>query len=319
MDIRQLRYLIALARHKHFTRAAEACCVTQPTLSGRVRQLEEELGTALVVRGQRYHGLTPEGERVLRWAQRIVEDCDGMRQDLAMLSEAPEGHLTLGVIPSAMPCLPVLTDRLRARYPRVGFTLLSRTSRQIAHEIEDFTLDAGITYLDNEPLSTGPTWPLYRERYRLFLRADHPLADRRELPWAEAAQHALCALTPDMQNRRIIDAAFQAAGRAPRPMIESNSAIALCAHIESGGFACVLPEYFLTILGGSGRLRAIPLVSPTVGPLVGITALARDPRPALLAALIEASAGFDTALAAAHRASFIDGAYDAIEIGDLQS
>ena len=131
------------------------------------------------------------------------------------------------------------------------------------------------------------------------MRADHALADRAEITWAEAAQHALCALTPDMQNRRIIDAAFAEAGRAPTPMIESNSVIALCAHLESGGFACVLPEYFLTILGGSGRLRAIPLVAPAVAHTVGIVALDRDPQPTLLAALIEVAAGVEAALAAA--------------------
>jgi len=68
VDIRQLQYLVALAREKHFTRAAQACHVTQPTLSGRIRQLEQELGVPIVERGQRFHGLTPEGERVLEWA-----------------------------------------------------------------------------------------------------------------------------------------------------------------------------------------------------------------------------------------------------------
>ena len=297
MDIRQLRYLIALAREKHFTRAAEACFVTQPTLSGRVRQLEDELGVQIVLRGQRYHGLTPEGERVLRWAQRILDDFDGMRQDLAMLSDAPEGRMTLGVIPSAMPCLPPLTQALRDRYPRVGFEILSRTSRQIAQELADFSLDAGVTYLDNEPLEAGAeAWPLYREQFRLFLRADHPLADRAEIPWAEAASHALVALTPDMQNRRIIDAAFEAAGATPRPMVESNSVVALLAHVRGGGAACVLPEFFVTLFGGARELRAIPLVAPSIGHVVGLVALAHEPRPALLAALIEAADGFEEAL-----------------------
>ena len=68
MDIRQLQYLVALSREKHFTRAAQACHVSQPTLSGRIRQLEQELGVPIVERGHRFHGLTPDGERVLKWA-----------------------------------------------------------------------------------------------------------------------------------------------------------------------------------------------------------------------------------------------------------
>jgi DNA-binding transcriptional LysR family regulator len=289
MDIRQLRYLIALVRERHFTRAAEASFVTQPTLSGRIRQLEEELGVPIVLRGQRYHGLTPEGERVLRWARKIIEDVDGMRRDLSMLSGEPEGRMTLGVIPSAMLCLPPLTEALRLRHPRIGFEILSRTSRQIARELEDFTIDAGLTYLDSEPLGIGATWPLYTEHYRLFVTAESPLSRRAEVTWAETAALPLCALTPDMQNRRILDAAFAAAGQTPQPMIESNSVLALCAHVAHGGYAAVLPEHFLSVLGGAGRIRSIPLVAPVLSHTIGIVALERDPLPPLLAALIEAA------------------------------
>src|SRR5260221_2960177 len=86
MDIRQLQYLVALAREKHFTRAAQACNVTQPTLSGRIRQLELELGVPIVERGQRYQGLTQEGERVLKWAQLILNNWASMHQELAHLA-----------------------------------------------------------------------------------------------------------------------------------------------------------------------------------------------------------------------------------------
>ena len=85
MDIRQLQYLAALAREKHFTRAAKACNVTQPTLSGRIRQLEQELGVPIVERGQRFHGLTPEGERVLKWAHAILDNWGSLQQEIAKL------------------------------------------------------------------------------------------------------------------------------------------------------------------------------------------------------------------------------------------
>src|SRR5262249_43691079 len=99
MDIRQLQYLAALAREKHFTRAAKACSVTQPTLSGRIRQLEQELGVPIVERGQRFHGLTPEGERVLNWANAILDNWSSLQQDIACLrnaSGALTGHLAIG-------------------------------------------------------------------------------------------------------------------------------------------------------------------------------------------------------------------------------
>ena len=99
MDIRQLQYLVALAREKHFTRAAQACHVTQPTLSGRIRQLEQELGVPIVERGQRFHGLTPDGHRVLQWANAILEDWGALQQDIATrrnTSGALTGRDTLG-------------------------------------------------------------------------------------------------------------------------------------------------------------------------------------------------------------------------------
>ena len=109
MDIRQLQYLAALAREKHFTRAAKACNVTQPTLSGRIRQLEQELGVPIVERGQRFHGLTPEGERVLKWAHTILDNWQAMQQELASIKGRKEqltGRLVIGAVPSALPMAP---------------------------------------------------------------------------------------------------------------------------------------------------------------------------------------------------------------------
>ena len=286
MDIRQLGYLIALARERHFARAAEACHVTQPTLSGRIKQLEEDLGVALVQRGRRYAGLTPEGERVLRWARRIVEDVEGMRQDIAALSGEPEGRIVLAAIPSAMPYVAALTGQVIARWPKVGFTILSRSATQILREVDERAIDAGLTYLDGtEPAAR----PLYPERYRLFLRADHPLAGRDAVAWAEAAAVPLCALTTDMRNRRIIDAAFAEAGCAPAYAVESNSVIALFGHLETGAFAAVLPEVFLRLFGRSGAIRAVPLARPREEPMVGLLLAHRDPQPVLVSALIEAA------------------------------
>jgi DNA-binding transcriptional LysR family regulator len=292
VDIRQLRYLIALAREKHFSRAAEACNVTQPTLSGRIRQLEEDLGVQIVRRGQRYHGLTEEGERVLRWARRIVEDFDRMRAELRLEGEALEGRLTIGAIPSALPAVPALCAALAARHPKLHYTVLSRSSADIERGLESFDLDAGITYTDNEPLARGVVQPLYVERYRLFVRENHPLAGHETVSWAEAAEHPLCALTTDMQNRRIVQAAFRRAGRSPAPQAESNSLVNLCAFVSSGSYASVLPEYLLSIVGGAARIRAVPLVDPVIEHGVGLVTLERSPPPRAVAALAEAARSF---------------------------
>src|SRR6185295_5764419 len=155
MDIRQLQYLAALAREKHFTRAAAACNITQPTLSGRIRQLEQELGVPIVERGQRYHGLTPEGERVLAWAHLILDNWQSMHQELAKLKSktgALLGRLIIGVIPSALPMVSLLTREMQDEHPAIEFSILSQSSEEILRALHDFSIEAGVTYLDNEPI-----------------------------------------------------------------------------------------------------------------------------------------------------------------------
>jgi DNA-binding transcriptional LysR family regulator len=287
MDIRQLSYLAALAREKHFTRAAEACGVTQPTLSGRIQQLEQELGVPIVFRGNRYLGLTPEGERVVKWAQTILDDVDGLRSDLAHAADQPLGRLTFGAIPSALPTLAPLTDAMRRKFPKLSFTVLSMSSEEIRRSLEDFSIDVGVTYLDNEPIDLAVSKPLYMERYRLFVRDDHPLAGRDQVEWAEAARYPVSLLTPNMQNRRIIEAAFRKGNAHVEPELESNSIINLYTHVQMAGLASVLPEIFIGLMGDTGRIRAIPLVSPMVEHSVGLVAHDRSPLPTVVKAVLD--------------------------------
>jgi len=288
MDLRQLRYLIALAREKHFTRAADACSVTQPTLSARLRQLENDLGVPIVLRGHRYHGLTPEGEKVLAWARRIVDDCDRMFEDLAIQTDEPAGRLALGVIPSALPMAAELTRAFRAQRPQIRIVLTSRSLAQIDQELDAFEIDAAITYLD--PGTQRNRWcrHLYDEEYALYVRVDHALAGRDTVRWEEAARETLAALTPDMRNRRIVDDAFQEAGCGPEPVVESNSVIALATLVRSGAAVCVLPRQFVAGFGQDDTIRAVPLIDPVVRHSIGLVALNQEPRPPLVDALFHA-------------------------------
>src|ERR671930_2315097 len=98
----KLEYLMALGRERHFGRAADACGVTQPTLSAGVKQLEEQMGVLLVNRGSRFQGFTPEGERVLDWARRIVGDARSMREEINALRRGLSGQLRLAAIPTTL-------------------------------------------------------------------------------------------------------------------------------------------------------------------------------------------------------------------------
>ena len=218
MFIRQLEYLAALDRERHFGRAAAACHVSQPTLSAGLRSLERELGIALVRRGRAFEELTPEGERILDWAQKALADLESLQQEASRLRGGLEGTLRIGAIPTSLPRSPLVTARFRERHPRMRVRLISMNSRQIAYGLEHGEIDAGLTYLDNEPLANVDTLPLWREHYLLVLDADAALG--ATVRWADAAALPLCLLSPDMQHRRIVDGAFAAAGVTPRPAVE---------------------------------------------------------------------------------------------------
>jgi DNA-binding transcriptional LysR family regulator len=260
--------------------------VTQPTFSAAIKQLEETLGVLLVQRGSRFHGFTPEGERVLEWARRIVSDARTMRSEIRSLREGLAGHLRIAAIPATLAMVASLTTPYRARHPNVSFTVLSRTSVEILSLLENLEIDAGITYVDNEPVGRVQVVPLYREQFLLLTPAESPLADREQVSWSEVGQTPLCLLTPDMQGRRIIDRLLRAAGCEPAPTLESNSLSVLAAHVRTGRWSSVMPATVAETLGLMEKIRAIPIVSESPAPVIGMIVPDRDPMTPLAAALM---------------------------------
>lgn len=284
--IEKLEFLISVSAEKSFSRAAELCGVTQPTLSAGIKQLEDSLGVLLVNRSSRFHGLTAEGERVLEWAKRIVGDARAMRQDVRSMKEGLTGQLKIAVIPTALGIVSTLTTPYREKHPGVSFTVFSASSAEVLAMLDNLEIDAGITYLDNEPLGRVRTVPMCQERYRLLTFADNPLGDRERVTWAEVGRIDLCLLTPDMQNRRIIDRLIQSAGEEAAPILESDSVILLFDHVKSGRWATVLPEKLAKTLGVTAPLRSIPIVEPEAVYEIGLVAPQRDPVIPLVAALV---------------------------------
>ncbi len=282
----KLEYLIALARERNFGRAAEACGVSQPTFSAGIRTLEDELGLPLVLRSSRFLGFTPEGERLLVWARRIVGDAQAMRADISMMRHGLAGHLRIAVIPTALAMVSALTTPYRARFPGVRFTILSCASNEILQRIENLDIEAGVTYLDNEPNRHVISVPLYEERYRLLTEVDTPLGERVEVSWAEVAQTPLCLLTPDMQNRRILNRLLSEGRTFAQPTMESNSIVVLASHVQTGSWASILPEKTAAMFAFGDSVRSIPIVAPEVVHSVGLVVPDRDPLPPMTAALL---------------------------------
>ena len=283
--IDKLEYLIALAQAQHFGRAAEACGITQPTLSAGLKQLEEQLGVLLVNRGSRFQGFTPEGERVLDWARRIVGDTRAMRDEVRTLRQGLSGHLRIAAVPTALPTVARLTTPYRAQHPGVSFTVLSRTSLQVLDLLDNLEVDVGLTYLDNEPLGRVRALPLYRERYCLITAPQNPLGDRNEVSWRELSDLPLCLLTPDMQNRRIVDRFLREAGATPRASLESNSMIVLLTHVRTGQWSTVMPSVLAETFDAGGMLCIVPITGAPP-PTIGLVYPQREPLSPQTAAMV---------------------------------
>jgi DNA-binding transcriptional LysR family regulator len=280
--IRQLQYLVALAREEHFARAAESCGVSQPTLSAALRQLEEDLGTAIVERGNRFRGFTAEGEVVLRWARRILADERSLKQDLDAARGILAGRFRLGVIPSANAIAPRLTTSFARQHPLIAIDETELTSDEILRYLSIFDLDAAITYIDNEPLERVRALPISIERYVLALPESSPLAELSAVTWAQAATLPLCLLRPEMQNRRIIESVFAEVGVTPVVRVEVSSMMAKQCYLESGYWSSIMPENLTHPLDGLAGMRVVPLVEPEITKTVGLVIADRDPIPALV-------------------------------------
>lgn len=289
MFIRQLRYLTALARERHFARAAASCHVSQPTLSAGLHKLECELGIRLIERDQQFRGFTPEGERVLVWAQRILADWEALVQDVSESREGLQGTVRLGVVPTALPAVGALVEEFCARYPAARVLIQQMSSRSIEQRLAEFELDAGLTYLDNEPLKDVIVRPLYREHYVFLTAEGSPWSDVRSVSWRTVAGVPLCLLSQDMQMRRILDAAFSAAGAIPRTVVEANSFIALYSLVRHGPWSSVFPHAFLTLFGVPPGVYAIPIAEQTSEHTLGLVISQSEPVSPAARALLSAA------------------------------
>ena len=184
-----------------------------------------------------------------------------------------------------------LTTPFRARHPAVRFSVQSATSHEITRQIANLELDAGLTYIEDEPLGRVTALPLYREHYRLLTAADGIYGARASVTWAEVGRIPLCLLTPAMQNRRIINRNLIEAGVTPQATVESSSTVVLVAHVLEGGWITILPEDIAAFLTQGKPLRMIPLDGAGASHAVGLVAPWREPHTPVLEALLAEARG----------------------------
>ena len=194
MNLRDLKYLLALADHKHFGRAAAACFVSQPTLSTQIRKLEDELGVSLVERAPRKVMLTPAGRDAADRARRIVAEVEQMKE-AARRSQDPEaGTVRLGIFPTLGPyLLPHVIPRIRERFPNLELLLVEEKSDVLLSRLHEGKLDAALLALPVHDDQLHSEF-LFEEPFLLAVPENHPLAKLDSLSLGELSNHKLLLL-----------------------------------------------------------------------------------------------------------------------------
>lgn len=289
IELRDMQLLVALSRHRHFARAARECGLSQPAFSMRIRNLEAQLGTAIVRRGNRLEGFTEEGHIVLRWARKLLDDARAMEQELQSAKGVVTGRLTVGVIPTALAYGASLPMLVAAQHPGIRMQIKSATSLQILTGLEDGSLDVGITYSDGLPEDLMLQDRLYDESYMLvapkaLMPGGQTPASPEHATWFEAAALPLRLMVPEMQNRRILDLHFSHLGVTPKVVAEVNAFSASIMQVHSGFAATIVPEVLVASLEGADDLTILPLDEPMLTKEISLVSPRRGPElPTVLA------------------------------------
>ena len=262
IEIKDLQLLTALARHRHFAKAAEACNMSQPAFSMRIRSLEDKLGLPIVRRGNRFQGLTAEGQMIVDRARGILDGAKALDQEIAAARGDVTGTLVLGVVPTATSYAAQLINRLHQAHPRVLARIEVTTSLSIQQRLYDGTIDVGVTYSDSLGRDDISLLPLYDEAY-VLLASEGMVADSGdEITWTEAAGLPLSLLEPQMQNRRILDRIFNELDLRPEVMSESTGFMAAIVMARAGSVATILPRALVDALGPLEGTRVLRLITP---------------------------------------------------------
>ena len=271
MLFRQLQYLAALSQERHFGRAADRCNVSQPSLSSGIKQLEFSLQVPIVLRGRRFMGFTPEGERVVEWAKRVISQRDAMITELSQMRENLEGRIRIGAMPNSSPVLPMFSRKMHDRHPNVDIEIHFLGVEQTRQGLNSFALDVGITYVNEESISDLSSLPIYTEKLSLLVPEGSRWAEMEQISWHEAADLPLCLLDPSMHERRIIDEAFAQIDRSPAPVVvASDSILNLIFHVMFADLVTIVPSHFARLPGGLRGTKEIKLVDPEISREVGL-------------------------------------------------
>jgi LysR family transcriptional activator of glutamate synthase operon len=264
MELRQLRYLVALAEERNFTRAAEREHIAQPALSQQVRRLEQETGLALVERTTRRVALTEAGELLLVRARRILAELDAAQADLQALSGVQTGHVLIGTIHTMGPIdLSLALGAFHQRHPGVELTVLEQSSEELAELLRVDELDLAFLSVTERVESHGiGLHQLVSEELVAIVPRDHRLGARRRVRMAELADQRFITYREGARLRELLTSAGRAAGFEPQVALESNESQLIRRLVARGLGVAILPRSDAT--GPGAEVSVATLVEPAL-------------------------------------------------------
>ncbi|WP_108652721.1 DNA-binding transcriptional regulator OxyR [Dongshaea marina] len=242
MNFRDLEYLVALAKHKHFRHAAEACHVSQPTLSGQLRKLEQELGVSLVERSSRKVLFTEMGMQLVQQAQQVLLEAKKFSEMASAQHDEMSGPLRVGLIPTVGPyLLPRIVILLRERFPQLELFLYEAQTHQLVEQLASAELDCLILASVKETQHFSEL-SLYREPMLLALPSQHPLAKYPPKNLSELAGESLLMLSDGHCLRDQALGFCFSAGAGEDSSFQATSLETLRNMVAAGGGMTLLPE-----------------------------------------------------------------------------
>lgn len=258
MDIKQMQYLIEVARLKSFTKAAEALYITQPTISKMVKGLEEELGVSLFDRIGKRIELTDAGQLIVTKAQQIVAEYQNMAAELDDLRNMKRGHLRIGLPPMVgASFFPNVIGKFHERYPDITIQLFEDGAKKVEHDVVEGLLDAGVAVLPT--LQEGlASFPFVEERLLLVLPLSHRLSQRDQVHLQELSEEDFVLFRQDFTLHDRIIATCTQLGFQPRIVYESSQWDLISEMVAVGLGITLLPETICREIGDK-RVRITPL------------------------------------------------------------
>ncbi|HKS85211.1 MAG TPA: transcriptional regulator CynR [Pseudolabrys sp.] len=266
MELRHLRYFLAIADARSFTRAAEQLHVTQPTLSHQIKQLERMVGTVLFERSTKDVELTAAGQLFKPYCERIIKEIESSAIAISELEGLMRGTLRMAVFHSfSHSMLPPIMSKFALRYPGVHVTARLVPRLDMERDLVNAELDMAVAYItdDNDQIVADR---LFDEELVLVVGSKHPLAGRKAIKMRELAKLPLVLLTPEFGARQFVDRFFAGAGLRPHVVLEMNAIEPILATTRDSGLATVLAQGAIVDNNGLSTVRLVdPAPKRTVG------------------------------------------------------